>query len=120
MAAALALISFVLAMCGVALGVSGVIDAVDGKLAGGAILMIIALAVFYGTYLFGRTSRKARRDALSDGAARLRQARELRFFAGYIVVGIAGVAVLPLPGYSESDHRRHHHRGDGRCHGRTG
>jgi hypothetical protein len=71
---------------------------VEGHSAGGAIGITIAIAVFYGAYLFARTWRRARRAGASDNKARLRQARDLRFFAWYILIGIALAVVLPVSG----------------------
>jgi hypothetical protein len=95
--AVFALFSLILAACAVALGWAGVKDAVDGDAVGGAIGIAIGATVLYGAYLFARTAWRARR-AMGDNDTRLRQSRDLRFFACYIGVGLAVALVLPVAG----------------------
>lgn len=88
----------ILAASGVAIGAAGVKDAAEGQAIGGAIGIAISMVVFYGAYLLARTSRRTRSAVASDNSARVRQARDLRYFAWYVLVGLAIVIVLPVSG----------------------
>lgn len=98
MPAAFGVFSLILAASGVAIGAAGVKDAAEGQAIGGAIGIAISMVVFYGAYLLARTSRRTRSAVASDNSARVRQARDLRYFAWYVLVGLAIVIVLPVSG----------------------
>jgi amino acid permease len=97
-AAVFALVSFILAVCAVALAWAGVKVALDGQAVAAVIAISIGVFVCYGSFLFARTARRTRKAATSDPGARPRQSRSLRFAFWYALTIIVASLVIPMPG----------------------
>jgi dolichol kinase len=102
MAAVFALVSLILAACGVALTWSGIKVALDEQAVAAAIGISIGVFVFYGSYLFARTARRTRKASVSDPNARGRQSRSLRFSFWYALTVIVASLLIPMPGIARA------------------
>jgi hypothetical protein len=98
MAAVFALVSLILAACGVALAWSGVTVALDGHAVEATIGFSIGLFVCYGSYLFARTAWRTHGSAANDPTARWRPSRSLRFSFWYVVTILLASLLIPMPG----------------------